>query len=623
MQNKGAAANLFPRGRRSALAARTFTMTSMKAGLRSWSLGPLIPRSLLVQPMTFRSFSVPFVGTILLAASALAQNHPAEPQSPYGGVVVEDIVARVNDQIINRSDYERALKELDAEGRQRGLSMQQLSEQHRDLLRNLIDQQLWLSKGKELGINGQTELINRLNDLRKQYNLATMDDLEKAAQEQGVSYEDFKASIRNQIITQEVMRQEVGRHMNVTPGEVRSYFDSHKQDYVQPESVRLSEILVSTGTPAPTPEGGATDDPAKIQAAKAKAEDLEAKLKAGADFAQLARTSSDGQTASSGGDLGQVRRGSLAKVLEDATFSLEGGQFTEPIRTRQGYIILKVDQHTHGGAPQYNDVQQQVEQDYWDSKMMPAIREYLTKMREDAYVEVKPGYTDSGASSNQRVLPISYSSYTPPSPKKKKKVERTRFRETTHSFHNKSPQAPVAESSAAASSQKAAADAASMKPGKKEKIRFGQAPTKTLPNAAGETATEDAGAVAQANEPPNPLEAAPAPEKKTRYSDRARQPKQPKPKPFQKIDPTMPVAPDSGEVADRQTQSSPLGLAGDTASKKKKKNTTTAEKTRLSDKKQQEGDQPATPPPAPTPIPAVQGAPGPANAPGPQPQPQQ
>ena len=206
-------------------------------------------------------------------------------------------------------------------------TMQQLSEQHRDLLRNLIDQQLWLSKGKELGITGETELVKRLNEIRKQYNLATMEDLEKAAQEQGVSYEDFKANIRNQIITQEVMRQEVGRHMNITPGEVRTYFETHKQEYAQPESVRLSEILVSTGTAAPTPEGGAQEDPAKVDAAKAKADDLEAKLKAGADFKQLARSSSDGPTAASGGDLGQFRRGALAKVLEDATFSLEAGQY--------------------------------------------------------------------------------------------------------------------------------------------------------------------------------------------------------------------------------------------------------------------------------------------------------
>ena len=126
-------------------------------------------------------------------------------------MTVEDIIARVNDQIITRSDYDRAMKELDQEGRQRGATMQEISEAHKDLLRNLIDQQLWLSKGKELGITGETELVNRLNEIRKQYNLASMEDLEKAAQEQGVRYEDFKANIRNQIITQEVMRQEVGR----------------------------------------------------------------------------------------------------------------------------------------------------------------------------------------------------------------------------------------------------------------------------------------------------------------------------------------------------------------------------------------------------------------------------
>jgi peptidyl-prolyl cis-trans isomerase SurA len=89
------------------------------------------------------------------------------------------------------------MKEMDAEARQHGASMQEVSDAHKDLLRNLIDQQLWLSKGKELSINGETELIKRLNEIRKQYNLETLEDLEKAAKEQGVSFEDFKANIRN------------------------------------------------------------------------------------------------------------------------------------------------------------------------------------------------------------------------------------------------------------------------------------------------------------------------------------------------------------------------------------------------------------------------------------------
>src|SRR5258708_40235896 len=227
--------------------------------------------------MTLRSFrisAVSVLSTMLLASSALAQSRLAEPSSPYGGVTVEDVIARVNDQIITRSDYDRSMKEVDQEARQHGATMQQMSEIHKDLLRNLIDQQLWLSKGKELGVNGETELINRLNEIRKQYNLATLEDLEKSAVEQGVSYEDFKANIRNQIVTQQVMRDQVGRHLNFTPGEVQRYFEAHKADYSQPESIKLSEILVSTGD---------AGDDAKVAEAKAKADDLEAKLKSGAD----------------------------------------------------------------------------------------------------------------------------------------------------------------------------------------------------------------------------------------------------------------------------------------------------------------------------------------------------
>jgi peptidyl-prolyl cis-trans isomerase SurA len=568
--------------------------------------------------MTLRILRTPaaFVfGTVLLASSTLAQTRPAAPESPYGGTTVEDIIARVNDQVITRSDYDRAMKELDAEAHQHGASMQEISEAHKDLLRNLIDQQLWLSKGKELNITGETQLVNRLNEIRKQYHLDSLEDLEKAAKEQGVSFEDFKANIRNSIITSEVMRDQVGRKIQVTPGEMQRYFEQHKQEYAQPESVRLSEILIATGAPSPiagVAGGTPSDDQEKLAAAKAKADDIEAKLHAGGDFSQLARTFSDGPTAAQGGDLGQYKRGELAKVFETATFALKTGQFTDPIRTKQGFVIMKVVQHVPGGVPEFKDVEQQVEETYYMSRMEPATRGFLTKMREDAYIDIKPGFTDTGASPRQ-TKPI-YSAYVPPAPKKKKKVERTRFRETTRTFRQKSPQAAAekteAPAPAAAPSKKkgkkdaAAADAASMKPGKKEKIRLGHAPTKTLPNAP-ETKTEDAGAAPlaanAAPEPVNPLETNTAPEKKTRFSARAKVPKQPKAKGVQP-DSLTPPAPDAAEVADRATQAGPLGLAGDTSkAKKKKKSTTTGDKTRMSGKKkteaQPQGDVPLAPAP--------------------------
>ena len=576
--------------------------------------------------MNLRPFRTPAafsLAAVLLTGFALAQARPTTPQSPYGGTTVEEIIARVNDQIISRSDYDRAQSELDQEMRQRGSTMQEISEAHKDLLRNLIDQQLWLAKGKELGITGETELINRLNDIRKQNNLATMEDLEKAAKEQGVSYEDFKANIRNQIITQDVMRDEVGRKIAPTPGEVERYYEAHKQEYSQPESVKLGEILVSTGANP--------DDAQKLAEAKAKADDIETRLHAGGDFSQLARSFSDGTTAAEGGDLGQYKRGQLDKLFEDKTFVLKTGEYTEPIRTKQGFVILKVNQHVAGGVPPLKDVEQDVEQNYFMSKMEPAMREYLATMRDQAAIYIKPGYSDSAATPGELHPSITFSAYTPPSAKKKAKVERTRFRESTHTFRQKtaSAAAPATDQAAAKSpakaskKKKAATDQASMKPGKKEKIRYGKAPQETLPKAPS-TQTEDAGAGQQvaadaAAEPDNPLENTSKPEKKTRFSDRAKAPKQPKAKGPQ-LDPMAPSAPDAAEVADRQAQAGPLGLGGDTTNKKKKKQTTTGDKTRLSDtKKKTDADQQNT---GDTPLgaaPQKEAAPAPpATAPAPQ-----
>ncbi len=596
--------------------------------------------------MTFRFLRIPAAvvfGTALLSGSQFGLGQTVSQQSPYGGTVVEEIVARINDQIITRSDYDRALAEVDQEARQHGATtMQEVAAAHKDLLRNMIDQQLWLSKGKQLGITGDTELVKRLDDIRKQYNLKSMEDLEAAAKQQGVSFEDFKQNIRNSIITQEVMRQEVGQNIRFTPGEAERYYEAHKQNYAQPESVHLAEILVSTD--------GATEGP-KLEAAKAKAEDMETRLHAGGDFAQLAKSFSDGSTAAQGGDLGTYQPGALAKVLEDKTFSLKPGEFTQPILTRQGYIILKVISHTASGPKPYKEVENQVQDDFYMSRMEPAIREYLTKLREESFIDIKPGYTDTGASPNE-TKPV-FSAYTPPAPKRKVKVERTRFRETAHGFRQKSSEP---ESAAAPQQQAAAAKAApvelakpkmekqrvgfleklhlkgasgpeqamSERPGKREKIRFGQAPRRTLPSAATETAVEDAGAVpedAAAQQAEYSLEQAPV-EVKTRFSDRARHQKKSssEERTAPTVDPLAPAAPTAADIADRATQSSPLGLNGDTATKKKKV-VTEGEKTRLSDHaKEPQSEQEQKQQPQFTPLPAIPGAPAPADHPTVQPQ---
>src|SRR3982074_3601124 len=200
--------------------------------------------------------------------------------------VVEEIIARVNNQIITRSEYIRSRDQLKQEVQQQDASSADrvFAEKQRDVLRDLIDQQLLLQKGKDMGITGDTELVKRLDEMRKQMNLETMEELEKAAEAQGASYEDFKQNLRNQIVTQRVIGQEVGSHLAMNKEDVKRFYEQHKAEMERPEQVRLSEILIAPKTSA-KPAAGANSDAkpeppsepeteAALAAPQAKAQDV-------------------------------------------------------------------------------------------------------------------------------------------------------------------------------------------------------------------------------------------------------------------------------------------------------------------------------------------------------------
>ena len=318
--------------------------------------------------------------------------------------IVDEIIARVDDWIITRSDLQRATQSTLDEIKQQFPSDWQpkWTEMQPSILRDLIDQKLLLQKGKELGITGDTELIKQLDKVRQQMKLASIDDLEKAAKEQGVSFEDYKDQTRSRIITEQVIGREVGSHIHITNEEVQAFYTEHQKEMQTAEEVQLSEILVSTqpkqpdGDAKPLPE-----DPARVAAAEAKAKQLLEQLRKGANFEELAKKSSDGPSAAQGGELGGFKRGELARDLEDKTFSLKPGEFTDVLRTKQGFLILKVKAHPHAGVPPLKDVDERIRQAIYLQKLEPASRAYMTKLREQAYIEIKAGFTDTGASANQ------------------------------------------------------------------------------------------------------------------------------------------------------------------------------------------------------------------------------
>ena len=172
----------------------------------------------------------------------------------------------------------------------------------------------------------------------------------------------------------------------------------------QPERVRLSEILVPVETPK-GPDGkddpSASPTPEAVAAAQAKTNALLEQIRKGTAFDEVAKKESAGPTAANGGDLGYFKRGALAKELEDKTFALKAGEVTDPIRTKQGFVILKVTEHSPAGVPPLKTVENAIQERLYYAKLNHALQDYFKQLREDAYIYVAYGYLDTGKIAGQ------------------------------------------------------------------------------------------------------------------------------------------------------------------------------------------------------------------------------
>jgi peptidyl-prolyl cis-trans isomerase SurA len=329
---------------------------------------------------------------LALTSFSFAADVPSKP-SPQ---IVDQIVARVNGDIVSQDELARFAREFSKEMQSQGASQSQIQQEiekrQKDALRDRIDELLLTQKGKELNINVDSDLSKYMANLQRQ---SGMTDPEKfhdyIRQQSGRSYEDFQSETKNQFLTREVIGHEVGRRINISDKEVEDYYNAHKQDFVRDEKVYLSEILIST-------QG---KDPAAVVAAEKKAKQIAADAAKGQRFSELARDNSDATTAKEGGALGGYKKGELTQQVEDAVWKLPKGSVTQPIKIPTGFEIFRVDDHTKAGLAPLADVKPEIENQLYGPKMQPKVREYLTELRRHAFLQIKPGYLDTGAASGQ------------------------------------------------------------------------------------------------------------------------------------------------------------------------------------------------------------------------------
>src|SRR6202046_1638511 len=310
-----------------------------------------------------------------------------------------DIVARVNNDVITLSDYQKAEQQLrdelahDCEGCPQEQIAAQFKTQQKDLLRGMIDQSLMVQRAKDMGISVEPDLAKRLDEVRQQNGLATLDALKKGAEATGLTWEDYKTTIRNGLLQKEVVRREVGSHVDISSDEEKQYYEAHPQEFTLPERVTLSEISLST-------EG---KSPEELAVVRAKVEGLRTSVLNGDDFNRVAQLYSQGSTAKDGGGLGTFKRGELSPQIEAIVFQMSKGQISDVIQTRTGFEFLKVEDHFQSGLQPMDKVEPDIRNTIHAQKVQPLLRDYLAELREQSNIMVKPGYNDSALLSGANV----------------------------------------------------------------------------------------------------------------------------------------------------------------------------------------------------------------------------
>lgn len=324
---------------------------------------------------------------VILATIATAAVPPAFGRRE----LIDRIIARVNEEIITQRQFDAEKEKLRAQLSQQysGADLNgQYQAQEKNLLRDMIDQDLLVQKAKDLNINVETTLVQRLDQIRKQMHLDSIQDLENEVEKQGLIWEDFQNNIRRRIETQQVIEQQVGSRIMVTQGEARKYFNEHRKDFASPGGVDLAEIQVSNQ------KQGATVAEQRAKAALAM-------LQTGAKWQDVVKKYSDGPNANSGGDVGFFPKGSLLPEIAKAIQNLDVNDTSGLVTTQNGYLIVKLLQRRSAGAPRFEEVQQQVDNALYEQKMQPALRDYLTTLRKESYIWKAPGYVDTGAPASQ------------------------------------------------------------------------------------------------------------------------------------------------------------------------------------------------------------------------------
>ena len=343
--------------------------------------------------MKFKLMSLSFAASIsflfLVLATPCAVAQEGELQ------VVDEVIAQVNDDVITLSMLKRENKERIEALKQGGMTEQQATEEvnkrQPELIATLVNEQLLMQKGKELELSSdvEAEVNRRMLQVAKEQGITSIEKLDQAMRESGLDPAATRLTLRAEIMKQAVIQQEVDRKVffGFTMDELKKYFDAHRDKFLKPETIDMSEIFLSFA-------GKSEAD------VKARATELVTQLRAGADFASLASANSEREVngvRTAPQNKGKVGRFEIPNLREDiaaATKNVKVGGVSDPLRSNDGYQILRVDDRTAASnTATFNENQVR---EAMTIERSPKERDaYLQNLRTEGYVKIAENYREA------------------------------------------------------------------------------------------------------------------------------------------------------------------------------------------------------------------------------------
>lgn len=364
------------------------------------------------------------------AATAFAQEGEAK--------LVDEVIARVNAAMIMKSDYDRSQRDVLEELKQAGLKPEELEkkfgEAKASILDSLIDQQLLIQRAKDLSVDVEAQINQQLLRIMKENNLSSIEELEQKMREVGVDINEVRRNFRSKLLTDEVLRREVyGQiYRGLTEAEKREYYDKHAAVFTLPAEITLSRILIKLGK-----------DPAQAQA---RASEVVAQARGGADFAALARRFSEEALGKEGGKMGPpVKIDLLVNEVRDVVGKAPTGTVTDPIKLPDGYVIFRIDDRKEAKTRGYEEeeVKQEVINRLIYERSQGEIESFLKRLRADAFIEIDPRYQLPGM--KVQSASIKHVPFSEESEKERKKREKREKKEKEEQEKKKSADSAAAK----------------------------------------------------------------------------------------------------------------------------------------------------------------------------------